>query len=97
MKTPKYWLSNSFVSKLLYPIGVVYGALTQARLKLVKPQKAEVPVICVGNITAGGTGKTPVAISIAKMLDLELRHPYFVTRGYGGQLQDVIVNNKKQP
>ena len=95
MKTPKYWLSNSFVSKLLYPIGVVYGALTQARLKLVKPQKAEVPVICVVYITAGGTGKTPVAISIAKMLDLELRHPYFVTRGYGGQLQDVIVNNKK--
>ena len=60
MKTPKYWQSNSLVSKFLAPIGWVYGNLTQARLKLVKPKKADVPVICVGNITAGGTGKTPV-------------------------------------
>lgn len=95
MKTPKYWQSNSLISKLLYPVGLLYGSLTQARLKLVKPQKAEVPVICVGNITAGGTGKTPVSISIAKLLGIELYHPYFVTRGYGGRLQNVIVNNKK--
>ena len=59
MKTPKYWQSNSLISKLLYPIGAVYGVLTQARLRFVKPKKAEIPVICVGNITAGGTGKTP--------------------------------------
>lgn len=95
MKTPKYWQSNSLVSKFLAPIGWVYGNLTQARLKLVKPKKADVPVICVGNITAGGTGKTPVSISIAKLLGIEMYHPYFVTRGYGGQLQNVIVNNKK--
>ena len=95
MKTPKYWQSNSLISKLLYPVGLLYGSLTQARLKLVKPQKAAVPVICVGNITAGGTGKTPVSISIAKLLGIELYHPYFVTRGYGGRLQNVIVNNKK--
>lgn len=95
MKTPKYWQSNSFVSKLLYPVGLLYGFLTQARLAFVKPQKVKVPVICVGNITAGGTGKTPVAISIAKLLGIELYHPYFVTRGYGGKLQNVVVNNKK--
>ena len=51
MKTPKYWQSNSLISKLLYPIGAVYGVLTQARLRFVKPKKAEIPVICVGNIT----------------------------------------------
>lgn len=95
MKTPKYWQSNSFISRILAPLGWVYGALTQARLKIIKPKKVEIPVICVGNITAGGTGKTPVSISIAKLLGIEMYHPYFVTRGYGGQLQNVIVNNKK--
>ena len=54
MKTPKYWQSNSFISKILAPLGWVYGALTQARLKIVKPKKVKIPVICVGNITAGG-------------------------------------------
>lgn len=95
MKTPEYWQSNSFISKLLSPLGWLYGSLTQLRLKIKKSPKAEVPVICIGNITAGGTGKTPVSISIAKMLATEMFHPFFVTRGYGGKLQDVMVNNKK--
>ena len=95
MKTPKYWQSNSLISKLLFPFGQIYGFLTQARIKLVSPQKTSVPVICIGNITAGGTGKTPVSISIAKLLGIEMHHPYFVTRGYGGKLQNIMVNNKK--
>lgn len=95
MKTPKYWQSNSLISKFLQPIGWIYGALTQLRLKLKVAPKAEVPVICVGNITAGGTGKTPVSIALAKMLETEMYHPFFVTRGYGGKLQNVMVNNKK--
>lgn len=95
MKTPKYWQSNSFISKLLAPFGLIYGGLTCLRQKLKKPCKISVPVICIGNITAGGTGKTPVSISVAKMLETEMFHPFFVTRGYGGKLQDVIVNNKK--
>ena len=95
MKTPKYWQSNSFVSKLLTPLGKLYGLATALRLKIKKSKKAEVPVICVGNITAGGTGKTPVSISIGKMLATAMYHPIFVTRGYGGKLQNVLVNNKK--
>ena len=95
MKTPKYWQSNSFISKLLTPLGYIYGGLTGLRIKLKKPKKAEIPVICIGNITAGGTGKTPVSISVAKLLSGEMFHPYFVSRGYGGKLQNVIVNNKK--
>ncbi len=95
MKTPKYWQSNSFISKLLAPLSKLYGAATKLRLKLHQPQKTSVPVICVGNITAGGTGKTPVSISLAKMLATSMYHPIFVTRGYGGRLQNVLVNNKK--
>ncbi len=95
MKTPKYWQSNSFISKLLQPVGWLYGAATQLRLRLAQPPHAAVPVICIGNLTAGGTGKTPVAISIAKMLNTAMYHPIFVTRGYGGKLQNVLVNHKK--
>lgn len=95
MKTPKYWQSNSLISKILYPLGYIYGRLTQLRLRLKKPQKVEAKVICVGNITAGGTGKTPVSISIARLLETEMYHPFFVTRGYGGKLQNIMVNNKK--
>lgn len=95
MKTPKYWQENSFAAKLLAPLGSIYGYATALRIKLKKPQKATIPVICIGNITAGGTGKTPVAISIAKMLETAMYHPFFVTRGYGGRLQNVVVNNKK--
>ena len=95
MKTPKYWQSNSLLSKVLTPLGWIYGALTQVRLKLTKAPHVKVPVICIGNITAGGTGKTPVALSIAKILTSEVYHPFFVSRGYGGKLQNIIVNNKK--
>ena len=95
MKTPKYWQSNSLISKILYPLGYIYGKLTQLRLRLKTPQKVEAKVICVGNITAGGTGKTPVSISIARLLETEMYHPFFVTRGYGGKLQNIMVNNKK--
>ena len=95
MKTPEYWQSDSFISKLLFPISAVYGFLTQLRLKIHKPSKAGVPVICVGNISAGGTGKTPVSLAIAKMLINDVYHPFFVTRGYGGKLKNVMVNNKK--
>ena len=95
MKTPKYWQSNSLISKILTPLGLLYGFATQMRIKLKTPKKTEIPVICVGNITAGGTGKTPVAISIAKMLVTAMYHPFFVSRGYGGKLQNVLVNNKK--
>ena len=95
MKTPEYWQSDSFVSKLLFPISAVYGFLTQLRLKIHKPEKVDVPVICVGNISAGGTGKTPVSLAIAKMLINDIYHPFFVTRGYGGKLKNVMVNNKK--
>ena len=95
MKTPDFWHSNSPLSKILTPLGWLYGELTQLRLRFKHAPHIAIPVICIGNITAGGTGKTPVSLSIAKMLETEMFHPFFVTRGYGGKLQNVIVNNRK--
>lgn len=95
MKTPDFWHSNSTIAKFLAPLGWIYGTLTQLRIKTHKSPKVTVPVICIGNITVGGSGKTPVSLSIARMLETEMFHPFFVTRGYGGKLQNVMVNNRK--
>jgi tetraacyldisaccharide 4'-kinase len=65
-------------------LGHLFGALGRARRAHVSPIQASVPVICVGNLTAGGTGKTPVAIALAEHLTGLGGHPHFLTRGYGG-------------
>ena len=94
MKTPNHWKNKNFISTILRPLGSVYATATALRLKMKKTQKVDVPVICVGNLTAGGTGKTPVAIALAQMLHDLGKNPFFVSRGYGGTLSGVIVDSR---
>lgn len=94
MKTPTFWKHKSIVSYLLLPIGWLYGFITSLRVKLKNPYKAKVPVICIGNITAGGTGKTPVSIAVAEILKQNYKNVFFVSRGYGGTLKNVIADEK---
>lgn len=92
MKTPAHWQNKNLLSLALYPLGCLYGLATAARLYFNPPEKVSAKVICIGNFTAGGTGKTPVAVSLAALLQQKGYSPQFITRGYGGKLQDVIVN-----
>lgn len=94
MKTPKFWNNKGLISTLLLPIGWVYALITSIRMKVIKSNKVNVPVICIGNLTAGGTGKTPVALSIAEILQKHKYNPFFISRGYGGKLKSVLVNSK---
>ncbi|RIA47387.1 tetraacyldisaccharide 4'-kinase [Dichotomicrobium thermohalophilum] len=74
------WLTKA----ALTPLAWLYGAITPLRFALARPYRANVPVICIGNFTAGGAGKTPTAIAVAEMLqDMEV-YPTFLSRGYGG-------------
>lgn len=91
MKTPTHWKTINLLSILLYPLGCIYGIATAIRLLVNKPKRVEAKVICVGNLTAGGTGKTPVSVSLAKLLQQNGQKPIFVSRGYGGKLKDVVV------
>ena len=93
MQTPKFWIKKNFISNLLLPLGYIYGSMTGLRLAYKKSGSVDKQVICVGNISAGGTGKTPVAISIAKILQKQNLNPAFVSRGYGANLTNVIVDN----
>ncbi|MFV0627474.1 MAG: tetraacyldisaccharide 4'-kinase [Alphaproteobacteria bacterium] len=95
MKTPAHWNKKNLLSYLLLPIGCIYALITRIRTKIFFGKKVSVPVICVGNLTAGGTGKTPVAISLAKMLKNNGYNPFFISRGYGGSLKGIIVDNEK--
>ena len=92
MKTPSFWNNDNLTSKLLSPISYIYEYITQYRLKNTIPYKAKAKVICVGNITAGGVGKTPVSIALAKQYIKEGKKVFFVTRGYKGELKNILVD-----
>ncbi len=86
MKAPAFWSHGKAgpVSALLSPLGILYGYGTLARQMFIKPWSCPVPVICVGNLIAGGTGKTPVVMDLATRLKARGVKPHMVARGYGG-------------
>ncbi|MBV8548911.1 MAG: tetraacyldisaccharide 4'-kinase [Alphaproteobacteria bacterium] len=90
MNTPAFWFSKpsflqNVLSHALMPIGEVYRLVGILRLTLTIPYRARIPVICLGNIVAGGSGKTPTAIAIAALLQKNGQRPVFVSRGHGGR------------
>jgi tetraacyldisaccharide 4'-kinase len=85
MRAPAFWWkAPGLASAALAPFGAIYGAVTGARLKQ-RGARAGVPVICIGDPTVGGAGKTPAAIAVAELLLEADETPFFVTRGYGGR------------
>jgi tetraacyldisaccharide 4'-kinase len=83
MRAPDFWRRRGWQARLLAPLGALYGlsVAIKARTKGFVPGA---PVICVGNLTAGGSGKTPVAIALGAALRARGRKPFFLTRGHGG-------------
>lgn len=94
MRTPKFWgQEGSWLGLSLAPFGEIYGWGTAQRLKRGGYAQAGVPVICVGNVTAGGAGKTPVVQALAKRLDVAGHTVHILSRGYGGhQTGPVLVD-----
>jgi len=87
MKPPLFWYQpNSLTALALSPLGALYAAATARRVSQSPTHTASVPVICIGNINAGGTGKTPTAIALAQRLTGIGHTPHIVSRGYGGSL-----------
>ncbi|WP_046866447.1 tetraacyldisaccharide 4'-kinase [Microvirga massiliensis] len=86
MRAPAFWAqpTPSPVAHALRPIAAFYGAIASHRLRR-SGMRAPVPVICIGNFTAGGAGKTPTAIAVGQLLQQAGHRPVFLTRGYGGR------------
>lgn len=84
MKAPGFWQKGGLLAWLLAPAGWLYAAAGRVRRSMAAPYRAPVPVICVGNLTAGGTGKTPTVIDLLGRLQARGIEAHAVTRGYGG-------------
>lgn len=95
MRQPDYWWRNTRGANLaamaLAPLGFLYGASVAWKSRQSHPWRAAIPVICVGNLTVGGSGKTPVAIAIARLLQQHGVSPAFLSRGYGRTGSNSIV------
>lgn len=87
MRAPRFWWREtpSPTAWLLAPAGLLYGAVAARRMRSAG-DRSPVPVICIGNFTAGGAGKTPTALKVAALLRAAGENPAFLTRGYGGRL-----------
>jgi tetraacyldisaccharide 4'-kinase len=92
MRPPSFWQNApsapGWQSRLLAPLGAIYAAATARRVARPPEVEVDCPVICVGNLSAGGTGKTPTVIALAEKL--KARDVHVVTRGYGGSLQGPV-------
>ena len=84
-----YWYSKNRISSILTPLSWLFCAIVYIRklffkLRLISSYRSELPIIVVGNITVGGTGKTPMVIWLAKQLIEAGYKPGIISRGYGG-------------
>lgn len=90
MKEPAFWRtdggrgSGTLARALLAPLGWIYAWTVARRLRTTKPQRITPKVICIGNLTVGGTGKTPITQSLMQRLSDMGHVPASLSRGYGG-------------
>ena len=87
-RTPEFWYKNNHVSKIsiifLYPFSILWILIDELKRIFSKTYNSKLKVVCIGNLTVGGTGKTPFAIYTFKILKNLGYNPVFLTRGYGG-------------
>lgn len=85
---PAWWYrrDRSGIATCLQPLAAIYGWAAATRYNRASPYRSRLPVICVGNFTAGGSGKTPLAIHLCEQLKAAGHAPVALTRGYGGRL-----------
>ncbi len=86
MRAPEFWdqRDGGAAPAMLAPFGALYALASRARFALARPERISVPVLCVGNLVAGGAGKTPVALSLGARLKERGLSAHYLSRGYGG-------------
>ena len=93
MRAPDFWKKRGLLSTCLVPASWPLRILAQLRRAIVTPQTLPIPVFCIGNVTVGGSGKTPVSMGIQKRLLALGVKGHFLTRGYGGSLKGPVKVN----
>lgn len=91
INTPKFWYQpRGFLSYLLFPLSVLYYIIFHIKKILTTSYKAPMKIICIGNASVGGAGKTPIAILVANLALEKKIKIGFLTRGYGGNYKKAI-------
>ncbi len=89
LNKPKFWnIKNHFLSIILIPLSLVYKLLLYLKKNFSGSHKFKIPIICVGNIYVGGTGKTPFAIFIANKLTKKNKNPAILKKEYKDQYDE---------
>ncbi len=90
-KTPSFWYRDpesqpALAEKLLAPLAFLYRIGYEIHQRSKKPRSFDIPILCIGNINAGGTGKTPTALALMDVIRKNkiAANPFFLLRGYGG-------------
>ena len=100
MLTPKFWYPKNnninVISLTLIPVGYIYSLLTKLRFLKSFQQRFEIPVVCIGNLNAGGTGKTPTTIAAAQFLIESGYNVHLISSGYGGITKGPMLVNAEQ-
>jgi tetraacyldisaccharide 4'-kinase len=95
MRAPDFWTRSTgparLLAILLSPLGWLYGATVVWKARNARPFRPRARVICVGNLTVGGTGKTPIVAAIAEILASSGRRVFILTRGYGGSARRATI------
>lgn len=95
MKQPGFWYPPDgrpgWQARLLSPVAAFAAAATARRVNRGPGYAAQVPVLCIGNINVGGTGKTPTVIALCQMLADQGHRAKVVSRGYGGKLDGPVL------
>jgi len=91
MSEPAFWW-RAGTGGLIAPLAALYGVVAGLRMQA-RGRQAGLPVICLGNLTVGGAGKTPAALAVAQFLHAAHERPFFLSRGYGGRLTGPVRVN----
>lgn len=92
-QAPQFWQNkNARLGKILNPLGKVYAFVSAQRLKKHHPYQAKMPVLCVGNLSVGGVGKTPVCLALGRFLREQGKTFYYLNHGYKARQQSILVD-----
>lgn len=97
MRAPGFWHGDAgLIAALLQPLSALYAGATRRRLAKGAHARVGVPVICIGNLNAGGTGKTPTVIAFAERLRARGIAAHAVSRGHGGSLEGPVQVDERR-
>jgi tetraacyldisaccharide 4'-kinase len=93
----KFWGTTNLINLALIPLSYIYNFIYLIYRISKKEKKLNIPVICIGNLTLGGAGKTPVTIKLRQMISKKFENIFVLTRGYGGKLRGpkIVTKNSK--